>query len=191
MVIWPKTISESDEGWILVCALLQVLALDPRQPSTRGYKPRQYFESADDFLLRPLIWVDRQRVLAPYYSFCVRFNVSASAHGRIDVDASDQLAEFRCRINAALRGPLTVAARKQWEAETEFRKCCASNSPATEQFAAVGKAEANKADQYYNQVRETIEASRRNTGFVAASLCRHEEVLQGLACIGTTLLKAA
>lgn len=191
MVIWPEKISSDDDGWLRVCALLQVLALDPRQLSPMGLKPRRYFETADDFLIRPIIWVDRKQVPAPYFSYSLRFNVSASVHGSIPIDASDQIEEFKRRVNAALQSPLTVAERKRWEADCEFRKCCAANDSMATAFATVASDESRKADHYYHEVREAIEASRRYTGYVAASLSRHEEVLDGLVRLGTTLLQAA
>ena len=36
MVIWPKKISPDDAGWQQACALMQVLALDPRRPPNRA-----------------------------------------------------------------------------------------------------------------------------------------------------------
>lgn len=191
MVIWPETISSDDDGWVRACALLQVLALDPRQPSPRGFKPRLYFETADAILIRPYIWVERKQVPAPYFSYSLRFNVSASVHGSIPIEATDQIEEFKRKVNAALQGPLTVAERKRWEADREFRKCCAANDPMATAFASVARDEIRKADHYYREVREAIEAPRRNTGYVAASLSRHEEVLDGLVRLGTTLLLAA
>lgn len=187
MVIWPKEISSDDEGWVRACALLNVLALDPRQPSPQGFKQRVYFESADDFLIRPQIWVDRKRIPAPYYAYALRFNVSASVHGTIPIDAAAQLAEFKRRVNAALHGPLTVAARKQWEANGEFLNCCRSDDAMAPAFAKVAADENQKADRYYIEMRETIEAPRRYTGYVAASLSQHEEILEGLIRLGAAM----
>lgn len=191
MVIWPNKISSDDDGWVRACALLQVLALDPRQPRPRGFKPRQYFERADDFLIRPKTWVDTKQVPAPYFSYILHFNVSASVCGSIPIDAADEIEEFKRRVNSALQSPLTLAERKRWEADYAFRKCCAASDPLAPAFAMVCGDEGRKADCYYHEVREAIEASRRHTGYVAASLSRHEEVLDGLIRLGTTLLRAA
>ncbi len=193
MVIWPQKVCRGDEGWNRACALLQVLALDPRRPVTgRQFSAQQqYFESAEDFLVRPKIWVDRKLVPAPYYTYALRFNVSASVHGAIPVIDTEQLEEFKQVVSAALHGELSAAERKRWEADAEFRRCCAANDPMAEVFSATGSEQSQKVDRYYRQVREAIEASRQNTGYVAASLSRHEEVLDGLIRLGATLLKAA
>lgn len=66
MVIWPEKIDRDDENWLQACALMQVLALDPRRHNDNATsKPRSFFESADDYLVRPNIWVDRKQVAAP------------------------------------------------------------------------------------------------------------------------------
>ena len=193
MVIWPKKVHVDDADWHRVCALLLVLALDPRRPAShqRHSLDRKYFDSADDFLVRPDIWVDRKLVPAPYYTYCLRFSVSLSAHGSIEVDDVAQIETFKEAVNAALHGKLTVAERKRWEANTEFLKCCAANDSKAELFAAAGREEGQRADRYYRLARESIEAPRRLSGYVAASLSSHEEVLESLVCLGSSLLKAA
>lgn len=189
MVIWPQKVCRDDEGWRRTCALLQVLALDPRRAppaSSLRNKSRTYFESADDFLIRPNIFVDRKQVPASYYSYSLRFNVSISAHGVVPIADMEQCDEFRRAVNAALRSELTVAERKRWEADHGFRSCCAANDPMAEVFATRSRDESRKADHYYLQVREAIEASRRFDGIVRASLCQHEEIVDGLIRLGAT-----
>lgn len=185
MLIWPKAVNDSDPDWARACALLQVLALDPRQPSLRGHKPRPYFETADDFLVRPEIWVDRKRVPAPYYSYSLRFNVSASVHGSISVAAADQLEEFRRAVNAAIQAPLTAAERKRWEATNAAREREAAGDPKAEYWLTIAHDEGRKAQWLYDATRERIASSRRGAGYVAAGLCSHEEVLEELVRIGT------
>lgn len=192
MVIWPQKVCRGDEEWDRACALLQVLALAPRRLDVRRCADqRKYFESAEEFLVQPEIWVDRKLVPAPYYSYELHFNVSASVHGAIPVADLDQLSEFKQVVSSALHGELTAAERKRWEADAEFRRCCAANDPMAEVFAAAAGEQSRKADRYYHQVKDAIESSRRNTGYVAASLSRHEEILDGLIRLGATLLKAA
>lgn len=192
MVIWPKIISADDEGWRRACALMQVLALDPRQPSPRGYKPRKYYETADDFLIRPMIWEDKKQVPAPYFQYALRFDVSASVHGSIPIDATDELEEFRCRVNAAIHGPLTVAERKLLETNSErLKREHAGDSSMSESLIEVQREECAKAMRYYDEVREAIEAPRRFTNYGAASLSKHEEILDGLVRLGTNMLQAA
>lgn len=206
MVIWPKKISPDDAGWRQACALMQVLAFDPRRPMDRTTRHlSRYFESADDLLERPNIRVDRRLVPAPYFSYCLRFNVSASVHGSIPIDDEAQLTEFKRAVNAALQGELTTAERKSWEAEhqrldtlraAERRRwdaykgidSAAVPENAANDLHAVAADEAAKASRFYAKVRNDIEAPRRFDGIARPSLSRHEEVLAGLIRLGTTLL---
>lgn len=209
MVIWPQKISPDDEGWRKACALMQVLAFDPRRHMDRTTRHlSRYFESADDLLERPNIWVDRRQVPAPYFSYCLRFNVSASVLGSIPIDDEAQINEFKRTVNAALQGELTSAERKCWEAEhqrlenskmaerrrwEEYKGIAAPAVPenAAIDLHAVAADEAAKASRFYTQVRNDIESSRRFDGIARPSLSRHEEVLAGLILLGTTLLQAA
>lgn len=204
MVIWPQKISPDDEGWQQACALMQVLALDPRRTVTRTTRHLgRYFESADDILERPNIWVDRRQVPAPYFSYCLRFNVSASVLGSIPIDDVTQITEFKRVVNAALRGKLTAAERKSWEANDQrlavLRKADSRDSSsqngapaaAAHAFQAVAADESAKASRHYTAVRNEIEAPRRFDGIPRSSLSRHEEVLAGLVQLGTTYLQAA
>ena len=204
MVIWPKKISPDDAGWQQACALMQVLALDPRRPPNRAARHLgRYFESADDILERPNIWVDRRQVPAPYFSYCLRFNVSASVLGSIPIDDVQQIAEFKRAVNSALRGELTTAERKSWEAneqrlvvlrQADYQRrqpADASADDKAHEFHAVAADESAKASRYYAAVRDQIESPRRFDGVARASLSRHEEVLAGLIRLGTTFLEAA
>lgn len=209
MVIWPKKISPEDEGWQQTCALLQVLALDPRRHQDRGTRHLgRFFESADDLLERPNIWVDRRQVPAPYLSYCLRFNVSASVLGSIPVDDEAQIAEFKRVVNAAMTGELTKAERKCWEAADqrieairmaeqrrwdEYKGIASPSVPenASEDLQAVAADEGAKASHYYTQIRNEIETPRRFDGVARPSLSRHEEILAGLIRLGTSLLQAA
>lgn len=209
MVIWPQKISPDDEAWQQACALMQVLALDPRRHQDRATRHLgRFFESADDLLERPNIWVDRRLVPAPYFSYCLRFNVSASVHGSIPIDDEAQLNEFKRAVNAALQGELTTAERKSWEAEhqrletsriaerrrwEDYKGIAGPAVPenAANDLHAVAADEAAKASRFYTKVRNDIEAPRRFDGIARPSLSRHEEVLTGLIRLGTTLLQAA
>lgn len=205
MVIWPQKISPDDEGWQQACALMQVLALDPRRPFTRTTRHLgRYFESADDILERPNIWVDRRQVPAPYFSYCLRFNVSASVLGSIPIDDVAQITAFKRVVNAALQGELTAAERKSWEANDQrldvLRKADSRDSSSSQDGAsaatahvlqAVAADESAKASRHYTAVRNEIEAPRRFDGIPRPSLSRHEEVLAGLVQLGTTILQAA
>lgn len=188
MVIWPEKVVTGDEGWDNACALMRVLALDPRR---RNRKSISYFETADDFLDRPKIWVDRRHVLAPYFSYTLRFNVSASVHGSIPVDDSEQLEEFRRQVGASLLSDLTVAERARWEADRHFRESCRSGDPLAAVYSSVAGEESRKADRYYHEVRDAIEEPRRFDGIARCSLSSHKEVLEGLLRLGTTLQIAA
>ena len=204
MVIWPQKISPDNEGWQQACALMQVLALDPRRPPTRAARhPGRYFELADDILERPNIWVDRRLVPAPYFSYCLRFNVSASIHGSIPIDDVAQITEFKRVVNAALCGELTAAERKSWEANDQrldvLRKADSRDrssqngapDAAAHAFQAVAADESAKASRHYTSVRNEIEAPRRFDGIPRPSLSSQEEVLAGLVQLGTTILRAA
>lgn len=184
MVIWPQTISPTDSAWKQVCALMRVLPLDPRAAVTKGSCPRPFLERSDDVLVRPEIWVDRRRVPAPYWTYTLRFGVSASVHGSIPVEDAEQLMEFRQVVDAALVGPLTQAERKRWEADTQFRRLCRTGDPMAEIYREQGRQAGMLAHRHYDQVRRDIEEPRRKAGFVAASLSRHEEVLHGLIELG-------
>ena len=209
MVIWPQRISQDDGGWQQACALMQVVALDPRRPPTRAARHLgRYFESADDILERPNIWVDRRQVPAPYFSYCLRFNVSASVLGSIPIDDVQQIAEFKRVVNAALRGELTTAERKSWEAneqrlvvlrQADCRRQQSADASAgdtrqaisADEFHVAAADESAKASRYYAAVRDEIEAPRRFDGVARASLSRHEEIMAGLIRLGTTFLQVA
>lgn len=181
MVIWPDKVVRGNPDWDRVCSLLKVLALDPRRPLPVGSRrnvPREYFTSADQFLERPMIQVDRRRVAAPYFSYSLRFNVSGSVHGSIPVDDAEQLAEFRRAVNEALQGGLTIAERKRWEATAEWRQRLAANDPLADVFASEAQKEGSKADHYYREVRAAINGD-------------HKAVLAGLIDVGTILRTAA
>lgn len=209
MVLWPHKVSSDDKEWQQACALMQVLALDPRRPlELANRKPGGFFETADDYLVRPNIWVDRKQVPAPYFSYTLRFNVSVSVHGSIPVDDAEQISEFKRAVNSAIQGELTTAERKSWEAEhkrleaarmAERQRCgrhgeiqgLAVPESAAADFHAVAVDEAAKASRFYAQVRQDIEAPRRYDGIARASLSRHEEVLAGLIRLGMSFLQAA
>lgn len=177
MVIWPKTVARGDSDWDGVCALLRVLALDPRSPRQNKagwYAPPGFYASADDLLERPMIVVDRKQQPAPYYSYSLRFNVSASVHGQIPIGDTAQLAEFRRAVNASLQGPLTDAERKRWDADAEFRRRKAAQDPTAESFAIIAQQEAEKAELHYTQIRNSIQGD-------------HAAVLAGLIDLGASL----
>ena len=181
MVIWPEKVARGNADWDRVCSLLQVLALDPRRPlplRSRWNASREYFTSADQFLERPMIYVDRRHVPAPHFSYAIRFNVSGSVHGSIPVDDAEQLEEFRRAINEALHGRLTQAERKRWEAAAEWRARLAANDPLAEVFASEAQEEGAKADHYYREVRAAIGGD-------------HQAVLAGLVDVGAILRAAA
>lgn len=181
MVLWPKKVVQGDPDWDRACALMKVLALDPRRPlplRSRWGVPREYFSSADQFLERPTIVVDRQRVAAPYYAYSLRFSVSCSVIGHIPVDDAEQLAEFRAVVNEALQDSLTVAERKRWIATEEWRKRVAANDPMAEVFSSEAHAEGTKASRYYSEVQAAIQGN-------------HAAVLEGLIDIGNVLRAAA
>lgn len=179
MVIWPKIVARGDSDWDSVCALLQVLALDPRSSrQTKGgwYAPPSFYASADDLLERPMIVVDRKQEPAPYYAYSLRFSVSASVHGHIPIGDTAQLAEFRRAVNASLQGPLTEAERKHWEADAEFRRRTAAKDPDAESFALIAHQEAEKAALHYTQARNSIQGD-------------HAAVLAGLIGLGASFVQ--
>ncbi|WP_126448037.1 hypothetical protein [Sulfuricystis multivorans] len=204
MVICPKKISPDDADWQQACALMQVLALDPRRPQNRAARHLgRYFESADDILERPNIWVNHKLIPAPYFSYYLQFNVAVSVIGQIPIDDEQQITEFRRVVNSALRNELTTAIRKSWEANEQrlvvLRKAYnqypqpddATANDKVMELLAVAAAESAKAQRYYMAVRDQIEAPRRYDGVARPSLSRHEEVLAGLIRLGTMFLQAA
>ncbi len=193
MVIWPKKVSPSDQGWQDACALLQVLALDPRRPiamqkgRNRIREAQRFYESADEYLIRPTIYVDRQPVLAPYVTYDLRFAVSATVIGSIPIDSESELVEFNSVLNSALQSPFTTAERKKWIAEYERIRCIREKDPMPDVFSAAATDENRKSMRWYNDTRAAIEEPR--TGEVRASISSHEEVLRRLIQLGAAMQK--
>lgn len=108
MVIWPEKIDRDDENWLQACALMQVLALDPRRHNDNATsKPRSFFESADDYLVRPNIWVDRKQVAALQGELTTserkRWTVSQEYRRHTGGVSEDELAVARTEGAKALR----------------------------------------------------------------------------------------
>lgn len=190
MVIFPSQISRNNQDWNRACALLLVLALDPRRYGVKKTAKR-FYETADDYLDRPMLYADRKWVPAPYYSFSLHFNVSASVHGSIPVDDDGQLEEFKQTINTALQGPLTSAERNIWEADDQRRKCEVKGDPMAGVCAGVASIEVATAMRYYDAARSAIEAPRQFDGIQRAGLSSHEEILERLVQLGTSLMAKA
>lgn len=184
MVIWPQRISREDENWRKVCALLQLLALDPRIPAIpcrrRATHGRIYFHSADDYLIQPMIYVDKKRVAAPYFSYSVRFAVSCSFHGSIRIDSATELEEFRKVINAALCSPVTTAECRYWEANDEYLRACRRNDSTKPFYDTERVEEGKRAGHWYATVRLSLEESRQDDEIARRSLVNHDEVLKRL-----------
>ena len=190
MVIWPQTITKDDAGWLQTCALLKTLALDPRRLDFPRKGPAPFFETADDFLERPMIWVDRKLVAAPYFSYSLRFAVSAVSIGHIPVDRDIELAEFREAVNSALQGPLTQAERKRWEASQasyqvpdpywlKDEEQRAANAFRKQQLAAIAAEEGQKAIALYRAAQRRLPCG---------SLEQHKDTLLRLIEKGLSML---
>lgn len=193
MVIYPTQISKEDPEWRKAVALFQVLAIDNRLPLHKNGEVREYATKADQFLMRPMIYDENHRkVPAPYFSYAIRFTVSVVVIGSIQIDDQQQIDEFKWRLNAALNTSMTQASQRNFEAREKFTKSGRRSDEAMQaEWALRGREEALKADMHYDNIREQIMESRRNTGFCAASLCTHEEILTKLIERGEEILTAA
>lgn len=118
-MLYPETIADSDGDWRKACAFLQVIPLNPRKKPPSGSLPRTFYETADDYLVRPMIDCDGKKVPAPYYCYVLRFAVSLGVSGRIPFEANDQLDAFRRTVNAAIQTDFGLAERRRWELDDE------------------------------------------------------------------------
>lgn len=129
MVIWPMRVCGDDANWLRACALMQLLPLDlrtmPRATRLPGHQGWCFATRAQDLRQRPTIWLDRRAVLAPYFRYELRFSVSASILGSIDVDDDGALREFDLTVQAAIKGGLSAAERTRWEAGDASAGRCA------------------------------------------------------------------
>lgn len=184
MVIWPKKVVSGDEGWDQALALLMRISLDTRRPDG-------FFTSADEYLVRQKIWVDRRLVDAPYYSYCLRFGVSCSILGRIPVDSTSELEEFKRAISEALTSEITIAETNLWRAHRKIQQIrwassskkfasASYNSAEIEALYEEARKDSLVAMQHYNAARVVIDSTRdKNKGGVS-STCSHEEILNYL-----------
>ena len=199
MVIWPKAAHRGDEGWDTACALMRTLALSPRKDGSATGADKnssRYYERATDYLVRPKIWVDKRRVDAPYFLYSIRFNVSASVHGRISIDDATQLAEFCDAIDAALQSDLTKAERRLWEATASRTHWTNKAFPygntereadleKAESFVAVAREESSNAFRNYNATLEALLQSGTHRPQL------HERILSELIAAGSAQLKCS
>lgn len=196
MVIWPKKVEQGDHGWDQALALLKYLPIDTRRPDG-------FLASADDFLVRPKIWVEQRLVDAPYFAYTIRFAVSCSVLGQISVDSTAELDEFKRAVSEALVSEITVAETNLWKAHRRTQwlgwKGSTSKVPlAAEQLAEMEDLRAGVphhavvALKYYNAARVVIDSNRDKTQGGASSTCSHEEILSYLinAGLSKTLLAA-
>lgn len=181
MVIYPACLSKEDPEWMRACALMKMLALDPRMPpSGRRGENRGFYQCADDYLIRPRQFMNGKWVDAKFYSFSVRFAVSASIHGSIDIDDDTSLAEFRRAVGSAIEGPLTAAERERHVLSGERLALDRAGTEAPEGLAARVRAASHAAMDSYEQMRKSLEDDRRHRGCGMPSLTTHQEILEGL-----------
>ncbi len=186
MILWPQVVSKSDGDWMSACALMQVLPLDTR--ATLYDRHGQFLESADAFLVRPMIQVDRKQVPAPYFQYCLRFSLSASVHGTISIDSVAELEEFRHVVSQCLASALTQSERTKWTAEREHHRLSWSRQVAAIANMETAVQEAQDADRnasfYLTQAHALIEAD----GGFKNPLLKFEEVLQRLVELGRQMM---
>lgn len=186
MVINPETVSQSDPRWRRACALLKLLALEPRrqrwEPSTSAHfvfgkkTPLEFIANADEYLARPEYWREGRRQLGDQYMYTVHFGVACTITGTIPVDAQEQLEEFRRAVNDAIQGPLTAAARRRWTYEQRWREVRAPKSdPERQMYLALQILAANEADRLYDAARAVVLRAR------GANDDQHERILDYLA----------
>ncbi len=207
MVILPNSISSDDNGWVQACALMLVLPLDPRCSTSPQRRAGRFYQTADELLERPNVWSDQKQVPAPYFTYCLRFSVSASIHGSIPIDDAVQISEFKRVVNAALQGELTMAERRRWEANDRcldaLRKADTLRGRTPEEVLnaaeleneadrqqAIASEEGAKATRFYFTTRNALVAARQIPGAPVPSKCLHDEVMASLAQQGASLQQA-
>jgi len=185
MIIFPARISKDDQDWIRACALLKVLPLDTRNRS-KGKPP--YYDCDLDYLVRKKSFKEGKWIEDPYYSFSLRFGVSASIHGSIHVDSSDELEEFKAVVNEAIGSDISVSERRVLELSDERRSLWYSNKDVPDSLSRQIQTEACKSLQNYEWARRHLDEERRhlNPGF--GRLSTHDEVMDCLLSIGGELM---
>lgn len=183
MVIHPGRISKYNKDWIRACSLLKVLSLDTR---TLGKSKTSY--SAEDYLLRSKVFENGNWIDLPYYSFSLRFSVSASIHGSINVDSAAELEEFKAVVNSALCSEASIAERNWFELSEMRRALWYSNMEVPEDLTQRIQAESCSSHKYYDQARARLVENRRNLNRGFASLTTHDEVMEQLLVIGAELI---
>jgi hypothetical protein len=185
MIIFPARISKDDQDWIRACALLKVLPLDTRNRS-KGKPP--YYDCDLDYLVRKKSFKEGKWIEDPYYSFSLRFGVSASIHGSIHVDSSDELEEFKAVVNEALSSEICISERRKHELSEERRALWCSNKDVPDCLSQRIQAESRAAIKYYDRARLCLDESRRNLNRGFASLSSHEEVMELLLTKGAEIM---
>jgi hypothetical protein len=189
MVIWPKIVAAGDEGWDKACALLRMLPLDTRRRHVGRAKGEGFIESAEEFLERPNIWVDKKLVPAPYYAYRLDFAVSCSVQGAIPAENEAELTEFKRVVTEAMGTDITLAERNSREAQRKSsdlqqRRHLIREAPADDGgFDALrqrAQTESEIAIRHYRAAQRAIEQPRRLRGEVRCSMSSHEEILQHL-----------
>lgn len=183
MVIFPGRISKDNQDWIRACSLLKVLALDTR---TLGKGKTSY--SAEDYLLRSKAFANGKWIDHPYYTFSLRFSVSASIHGSINVDSGAEIEEFKAVVNSALCSEASIAERSWFELSEKRRALWYSNIEVPENLTQKIQVESCSSHKYYDQARARLEENRRNLNRGFASRCTHDEVMEHLLVIGAELI---
>lgn len=177
MMLYPKTIADTDADWRKACEFMQVIPLNPRKPSSRESRyQRAYYETADEFLQRPMVWEGNKYVPAAFYSYTLRFAVSLGVIGSIPVDATDQLNEFRRAVNAALKSRIGMLERRSWELDDErVRLDRAGDHEAAAKVVATQVATGNFGVAY----GEMFEELRAETGRTPT----HPEILNAILSV--------
>ena len=128
-MLYPETIADSDGDWRKAFAFLQVIPLNPRKKPSSGSLPQTFYETADDYLVRPMIYEGKTKVPAPYYCYVLRLSVALGVIGRIPVEANDQLDVFRRTVNAAIQSEIGLAERRRWVLNDERLKLERAEDP--------------------------------------------------------------
>lgn len=123
-----------------------------------------------------------------YYTFSLKFSVSASIHGSINVDSGAELDEFKAVVNSALCSEASIAERNWFELSEKRRALWCTNMEVPESLTQKIQAESCSSHKYYDEARARLEDNRRNLNRGFASRCTHDEVMKHLLVIGAELI---
>lgn len=109
--------------WEIALNLLTVLALDPRCFACHRSRPIPYHDTPDDFFTRNRKWNIQAQTheLEPFWHFSLKFCISGSISGMLDINNAHDIAIVKEAIQHALATPYTRANRQRWELDNLHR----------------------------------------------------------------------